>query len=242
MQSVVRFNMSVSDIYGPDPQNLLTSPEEVSRRLNDILGDKVLGFNPYSVDDDTLLACVERARWLPWPALTQMVVFHFHEIRILEWRQPYEAIMFRVGANPEETHLSVNTLIKRYVYTASNREVHVTVNGRPLTNFKMVERMQRNDYFVSHALPTHRAMVKTLPAYRMHRLKGTAAQRAETIRRAMTEAKLTMLDDILKYPYCPDFLHCRRDFIDYATPIRAALAAIRLFPDRTPSPPPQPET
>ena len=63
------------DTYGYELQSLLTSAEEVWQRLRRIPSDKVLRFNPYPLDDATLLACVERARWRPFLALTQMTVF-----------------------------------------------------------------------------------------------------------------------------------------------------------------------
>lgn len=220
-----------SDIYGYDPKNLLTSPEEVYGRLNAILADKVLRFNPYSVDDATLLACVERAVWMPWPSMTQMVVFHFHDIRTIEWKIPYKAIFYHIGNNLEEKHLSINSLTNRFTYTASLHQVHVTVNGRVLTNEKMVERMQHKDYFISHALASRTESGKSRPAYRMFRLKGDDSQKAELIRHQIIESKITMLQEILAHPYASQYLRCNRNFIDYSTPILTAIEAIRHFPD-----------
>ncbi|MCM1489562.1 MAG: hypothetical protein NC095_01860 [Muribaculum sp.] len=222
---------SRSDLYGYEPDNLLTSPSEVQARLNAILGDKVLRFNPYSVDDKTLLACVERAVWLPWPSLTQMVTFHFHDIRTIDWRIPYQAIFFHIGNDSHEQHLSLNSLTNRFTYTATLRQVHVTINGRVLTNEKMVERMQHKDYFISHALPSRSESGESRPAYRMFRLKGNDNQKAELIRQQMLESKITMLNEILAHPYTPCYLHCSRNLIDYSTPILAAIDTIRNFPD-----------
>lgn len=57
--------MGLIDEYGYNPHSLLISPGKVSERLRAILGDKVMRFDPYSVDDVTLLACVWRASWQP---------------------------------------------------------------------------------------------------------------------------------------------------------------------------------
>lgn len=219
------------DIYGNDPKSLLTSPEEVYGRLNAILGDKVFRFNPYSVDDTTLLACIERAVWLPCPALTQMVVFHLHDIRTIEWKIPYKAIFYHIGNDPEEKHLSINSLTNRFTYTATLHQIHVTVNGRVLTNEKMVERMQHKDYFISHALPARNESGKSRPAYRMFRLKGNDKQKAELIRQQMIESKIYMLQEILAHPYTPQYLRCSRNFIDYQAPINAAIDTISHFQD-----------
>lgn len=199
-------------------------------RLSALLDDKVMRFNPYSVDDATLLACVERAVWLPWPALTQMVVFHFHDIRRVDQGHSYDATFFHVGNDPKETHLSVRSLTRRATYTANLRQVHATANGLDLTSEKMVERMQGKDFFVSHALPVRNGIRDGRPAYRMHCLKGVDSQKADLIRRAMIDAKITMLNEVLAYPFTPQYLRCSRGFIDYTTPIRAAIAAIRYFP------------
>lgn len=220
-----------SEIYGFNPETLLTSPAEVRRRLEAILGDKVLRFNPYSVDDATLLACAERAGWLPWPSLTQMAVFHFQDIRKVDWTNPYKAIFFHIGSNPREMSLSMNMLTRRVIYTATLRQIHVMVNGRPLTNETTVERMQGNDYFVSHALPARTETGHGRNAYRMYRLKGNEEQKAAMIREKMIESKIAMLQEIIAYPYTPQYLRCSRNFIDYVSPIEAAISAIRRFPE-----------
>lgn len=221
---------SVAD-FGFSPWSLLKSPEEVGERLKAILDDKVLRFNPYAVDDGELLACVERAYWRPWPAMTQMVVFHCHDVRRVNWKCPYDALFFHIGNMPEEYHMSMNRLTCRFTYAATLRQVHVTVNDRPLTNDKMVQRMQGKDYFVSHALPERAGMKGGHAVYRMYRLKGSDAGKAELIRRKMVEAKICMLNEILSYPYTPQYLHCSRNFIDYATPISTFIEAFRRYPE-----------
>lgn len=221
-----------SDIYGYDPKSLLTSPDEVQKRLNEILGDKVLRFNPYSVDDETLLACCERARWTPWPALTQMVIFHFHEIRrVVRENNSYEAMFMNIGDDPEEFHILLNALIDKLTYKATLQQVHVMAGGRPITNRRIIESMQGKDYFVSHSLPARTSNMNNRQAYRMYRLKGKNLQKADAIRTAMIEAKIAMLEEVLAHPYCKEYLCCSRNFIDYVAPISAAIAAIRKFPE-----------
>ena len=220
-----------SETYGPNPRTLLTSPGDVMRRLEAILCDKVMRFNPYAIDDATLLACAERAFMRPWPALTQMAVIHFLDIRRVMWRIPYDAMFYRIGGSPREESMSVGSLTRRVTYTATLRQVHVTVDGRPLTNAKMAERMQGRDYFVSHALPARAEGGRPMQAYRLFSLKGNDARRAETIRERMLESKIAMLNEILAHPYAPEYLRCSRGYIDYAAPISAAISAIRCFPE-----------
>lgn len=73
------------------------SVDEARERLEAILADKVLRFNPYRVGNEELVACAERGRWRPFPALTQMVVFHFLDIRTVKTHHVFDAIFYRIG-------------------------------------------------------------------------------------------------------------------------------------------------
>ena len=199
-----------------------------------MLSDKVLSFNPYSVDDATLLKCVGRGIWKQFPALTQMLLFHFNDIRSIGHGCPYDAIFFHVGDDTSERHFPVRCLTEKITYAATLRQVHVEVNGHAVTNERMVEKMQGKDYFVSHALPADATLRGQTPAYRMFRLKGTSRQCADIIRRQMVESKIRMLEEVLSHPYCREYLQCSRDFIDYATPILEAIDIIRRFPYHKP--------
>lgn len=228
--------MGLIDEYGYNPHSLLTSQGQVSERLRAILGDKVMRFDPYSVDDETLLACVGRATWQPFPALTQMVAFHFHDIRRVNWVHPYDAIHLHIGDNPNEIHIPIWALSDKLTYNATLRQTHVTVNGKPVTNPCMVESLQNKSYFVSHALMCTGHGGKIVPAYRMFRLYGTSQRKATMIRERMMEAKITILNEILSYPYSPDYLQCKRNLIDYSTPIESYISEIkrRLFTHEIP--------
>lgn len=61
------------------------------------LVDKVLRFNPYRVGHEELVACTGRGRWQPFPALTQMVIFHFLDIRPVRTHHDFDAIFYRIG-------------------------------------------------------------------------------------------------------------------------------------------------
>ncbi len=66
--------------------------------------------------------------------------------------------------------------------------------------------------------------------YHMHRLTGNLHRDAATIRRAMCESKITMLERLLANPECPDYLNCTKNFIEYEPRIRRAIALIRNYP------------
>lgn len=118
-------------------QNL--SPYE---RLNVILSDKVMRFNPYSVSDSVLLECAERGYILPPPSFTQMAVFHFQDIQKVERNFSYEAIFFTIGSSPVRYHLAIGSLIHSFTHHHTLRPTHVKIGGKNLTNYRMVEKMQ----------------------------------------------------------------------------------------------------
>lgn len=220
------------DNYGPDRWQLDHSPENAWRRLEAILNDKVMRFNPYLVDDDALLECAMRGQWRGFPALTQMVVFNFLDIRRVQGHpRTYDAIFFRVGNSAEEHSFPVGKFISGTTYKATRHTVRQMAGKQRITNRALVEGLPGKSYFVSHALKglCWRGSDFGL-AYRMHRLWGTPANKAKIIREAMIASKITMLEEVLEHPYNLDYLACPRRLIDYATIVRAAIDKVRLYP------------
>ena len=118
-------------------------------------------------------------------------------------------------------------------YSATRTQKHNTIDGRPITNNSIVAKMVGKSYFVSHMLPGEVTGRVPQPIYRMFRLKGDSSTQAALIRQKMCEAKVEMLEEILKHPHCPDYMNCRRNFIDNATPIQASIETVQRFPDET---------
>lgn len=153
---------------GFEPHLLLQSPDDVRARLHAILSDKVMRFNPYAVDDQTLIDCAGRATWQALPALTQMVIFHFKELCMIRWKHDYEGAFFTIGDSDELLHVSMSSLTDRLTYSATRSQVHVMVDDKPLTNRRMVERMLGKDYIVTHALMSVRGSGARIPAKNSH--------------------------------------------------------------------------
>lgn len=214
-----------------------TTTEEVARqRLEAILSDKLLWFNPYRVADRALIDCAERGRWSPFPAITQMMVFHFHQIQTAPAQNgiaAYDAVSFHIGNTDTVHHFGLKSLTHPFTHMVSRQPVWNLLNGQHLVESN-IRRIQRKDIFVSHAINCVRVNNGTRQAYRMHRLSGSDAQQATTLRESMYTAKLTMLEEILQYPIHPDYLGNPCLSFDYTTPLRQAIAAIQRFPDATP--------
>lgn len=221
----------IQDNFGYNPKVLLTDPDEVGIRLHSILDDRVMRFNPYTVSDETLLECAGRAEFLSFPALTQMVILNF--VRVVPYcaSKPWNMIVFHVGADEREYKIPMGALYNRLTYRATLRPDWNLVNGKRITNSGMVEKMMGKSYFVSHMLFGINIYGEIQPMYRMFRLKGDTSAMAAEIRLRMCESKISMLQEVLKYPYSPDYLQCRRDLIDYTTPIQAFIRTVRHFPD-----------
>lgn len=204
--------------------------EEAQQRLEAILADKVLRFNPYRVSDEELVACAERARWRPFPALTQMAIFHFLDIRTLRTNHEFDAIFFRIGNSAEEHYFPLGNLIYSIAHHATKFPERTQINGKNITRSN-IAKIQNRSFFVSHAVPGSRFLTVTMLAYKMYRLKGSIAERAETIRQQMCQSKVLMLEEILNHPTSPCYLGNGALSFDYATPIRAAIQSITKYPD-----------
>ncbi|MDE5807161.1 MAG: hypothetical protein K2H76_03530, partial [Muribaculaceae bacterium] len=63
----------------------------------------------------------------------------------------------------------------------------------------------------------------------MHQLCGNPGKDAATIRRAMCQAKIEMLERLISYPESPFHLSCRKNLFDYETRIRQAIELITHF-------------
>lgn len=216
-------------IYGFDRELLETNCQAVLSRLYDILYDKVMRFNPYRVDDATLLACADRGYVRPLPTLTQMCIFRFSELRTIKiGDHTYEALHYKLGNDPCERHIPVGKLLRKICYRATCHDIRSTVNGAGITNISMIEKMQNRSYFLSHTFPGMR-LDKQDFTMNLWRLKGDVALQASDIRRHMCSAKIKILTEVLNYPHCRHYLRCQRYLFDYTTPIQQAIRAIKQF-------------
>lgn len=212
------------------------TPEEAWLRLEAIITDKLLWFNPYRVADRVLLECAERGRWSTFPAITQMLVFHFHDIRTMpipDGRWQYDGLFFHIGNNDTEHHLSINSLTYPMTNRGTLRPEWTMINGHHLVPSN-IHTLERKNVFVSHAICCNFYRGVTRQAYRMHRLYGSEDNKAKTIRESMVAAKLEMLEEVLTHAMLPEYLGNSCTSLNIATPLRQAMEAIRRFPKSVP--------
>lgn len=205
------------------------TPAEAAERLDAILSDRLLWFNPYRVADADLLECAERGHWLPFPSITQMMVFHFHK----STQEFPDCLSFNIGMSDYEYHLNLNSLTMPMTHVVSRKPVWTLLNGCHLIPSNL-HTLPGRSMFVSHAVICERITGKREPAYRMHRLYGGVCRRAAVIRESMCTAKIDMLQEVLAYPLHPDYLGNTCDRSGYASKIDCAIKQIRLFPTSTP--------
>lgn len=209
--------------------------DEAKQRLEAILSDRLLLFNPYRVADRPLLECAERGRWSPFPSVTQMLVFHFHDICRVKGKGDnpgYRGLFFHIGDTDKEYHFGLGSLTYPLAHPATKGPVWMLINGAHLVNSN-IQSLEGKSVFVSHALQCDRAILPPRQSYRMHRLYGSEAHRAKVVRESMCQAKLTMLEEIMKYPILPHYLGNLCKTFDYITPLRQAIDSIRRYPAAT---------
>ena len=230
--------MAADDRYAPNKipwwiRNTRTTatPQEARQRLDDILSNKLLWFNPYRASDRQLLDCAERGRWLTFPSLTQMLVYHFSDIRPITGSS--EGLFFRIGNTDEELHLGIYSLTHPITHIVMKNPMWTLINGRHLVG-SSIHTLEGKDCFISHALNGIRTSGAYGSVFRMNLLTGSETKRAATVRESMCEAKISMLNEVLRYPIHPDYLGNMCDTFDYRDPILRAIDAIRQFPSSTP--------
>lgn len=202
-------------------------PEE---RLERILSDKIMRFNPYMVDDQTLLDCAARGKMQPLPSLTQMLIVHFLDIKYVRRNFIYEAIFYRIGNCPEIFHTSLSSLVCSFSHYFHKGPVHSKFNSSNLTNDSMVEKMQNRSFFVSNVILGTRNYQTLGIGYRFNRLKGNEHSQAECIRRSMCNAKIEMLNEVIKYPWSDCLLKTSSNTPDYSPILLRAIDIVKDFP------------
>lgn len=217
-------------IYGYDRALLDYSVENASKRLFEILNDKVLRFNPYLVNDEELLQCAERGYWRPSPSLTQMFVFHFNTIRTICIHHSFDAIFYRIGRSPKEYYFPVSSFIDGAAYRPTRHKIKHQVGKKRITNLSHIEYLQNKSFFVSHTLPGLRDVDRSQPVYHMFRLWGTPANKAKVIRECMIDSKIKMLKELIEHPYCPEYLGCPRYLINYEVIVQKLIEDISKYP------------
>ena len=205
---------------------------EYSRmRLDRIMVRRRLSFNPYTVSDARLLELVSQIGWGNEWDITQMTVVTFTRLRPLNDYRRFDGIFMRVANVSEEVFIPKGTLTRGVTANDTITRERCWMGKTPIRNDKDVERLQGKTYFVSRIIWGVNTFGSSKGAYRIHRLYGKTAKDATTIRDAMIEAKIEMLERILQHPESPDFLSCTKGFFDYETRIRRAIELIRRFPD-----------
>ncbi len=223
----------ITDELGRDINEIDYSPENAWERLWKLLNDNILRFNPYRAADGPLVECAMRGFWCEFPAITQMMVFTFLDIRRIKARgYSYEAVFFKVGNFPKEYFIPLSTFLRGTTYRATRKSVRHMNGSKRITNRSHVEDLLGKRYFVSHALLGRNVISGNIaPAYRMYRLRGTTRNQAKIIREAMVKAKIAMLEEVCKHPYNLDYLACPRHLIDYEPYVRQAMERIRKYPE-----------
>ena len=199
-------------------------------RLDAILSRRRLIFNPYTVSDSRL---IEIVRSLPWGGeydITEMTVMKFTRLRPTKDYREFDGIFMKTGVSTYERF--IHCAIAQYGITANDtvsRE-RLYLGKRKIYNATDLQYLLGKEVFVSHVIKGVDFFGNPQMAYHMHRLHGKTAKDAAIIRRAMCEAKIEMLQRLLKYPQSPDYLSCRKDLFSYEARVQRAIAIIRNYP------------
>lgn len=202
--------------------------EEYSRdRLARILRRRRLNFDPYSVDDERLLELIRNVGWGNQYDIVQMTTVRFTRLRHKDDDRGFDGVYMCVSASDEEIFLHLNPFL--YAITAADTLQQTrSIQGKtPIRSADDVRGLVGHTYFVSRFIRGYDINRNTRLAYHLHRLHGRLSRDAATIRHAMTEARIEMLERLLAHPEAEHHLDCRRNLFDIDTPIRGVIESIR---------------
>ncbi len=209
----------------------LTDCDSIAKeRLELILSNRLLRFNPYRVSDDELVACAKRGYWLKWPSITQMLIFHFQEIKIVHNTQTYYGLFFKVGQKSEAVHYGIYSFSRPMTHLVSLKPIWMTLNGKRVIPSN-IDKLVNREVFVSHTINCRRLSGKLMQSYQLHLLPKNENRWAGIIRKSMMQSKIAMLEEVLEYPSHPDYLAYTGKSFDFRTPIINAIEKIRKYPD-----------
>lgn len=205
---------------------------EYSRqRLINILSSSRLRFNPYSVSDKRLIEIVRASGWGDEFDITQAVIMTFTRLRNTNNWKKFDGIYATIGNSTDEVFIPSNTFIFGVTANDTLRRERSIIGKTPIRTEIDVAKLTGKTVFVSRVIRGVNIFGSNKVSYRMHRLKDNLEKDAKIIREAMCDAKIEMLERIINYPQCPDYLSCRKDFFDYTSHINKAIDVIRKFPE-----------
>ncbi len=200
-------------------------------RLDAMMRRRRLSFNPYTVSDRRLIEIVNTVGWGNEFDIVEMVVLRFTRLSPVDYSKRHRDIFMTVGDSDGEIPLSGAILTHGVTAIDSNRKARFMLGKKQLRSDADTERLLEKSVFVSHIIRGTDFTGRERSAFRMHRLTGDTGRDAAIIRQAMCNAKIEMLERVLRYPESPYHLSCVRGLFDYETRIRRAIEVISEFPD-----------
>ncbi|MDE7414001.1 MAG: hypothetical protein K2N05_09500 [Muribaculaceae bacterium] len=206
-------------------------PDYSRWRLDHILSRRRLKFNPYTVADTRLMEIVGMTGWGNEWDITEMVTVVFTRLREVNDYRKFDGIYMTVGMDLEEIFIPVGSLIHAITACDTMQPERSRVGSKPIRNTDDIRKLVGNRYFVSRVIRGVNIRRNGKCAYRFHRLTGRLEKDAAMIRKAMCEAKIEMLERILKCPRASCHLDCSPGLFDYESRIRLVIDLIRRFPE-----------
>lgn len=199
-------------------------------RLEKILNNPRLRFNPYLVGDDELLRYIGNNMWDDDEIVDQSVVIRFTGIRKVEWiKGEYDAIFFNIGSTGNEQFMSIVSLINKVFPSDSDAPSYSTVDGKRLKSPGAVKKLVGRLFYVTCRIPGLTTWGRSVRFYQLHSLEGNRHEVANKIRRLMCESKITMLERVIKHSNYYKYISCQRNIFDFETPLRKMIAQISAF-------------
>lgn len=199
-------------------------------RLEKILASHKLNYNPYKVSDKELIQTFNTYTWSNSFEITDCVIISFKEIRRLEWINPFDALVYTLGSWSNEQIISINRFLDEIKANDSKKTLQATLDGRSFDSKQQVKLLVGRKVLISHYIKGVDTWGNCRNAYSMHTLSGDVEADSKIIRTETYKSKIKMLQRLLEYPECSDYIFCNRSLFDIKTPIMQKIDFIKTFP------------
>lgn len=200
-------------------------------RLEKILASQKLNYNPYKVSDKELIQTFNSFTWGNSFEITDCVIVSFKEIRRLEWINPFDALVYTLGSWSNEEVISINRFLDEINANDSKMTLRTTLDGKSFDSRQQVKLLVGKTVLISHYIQGKNSWGNFSNAYNMHTLSVDVEMDSKIIKTETYKSNIKMLQRLLRYPECSDYIFCNKSLFDIETPIKQKIDFIKAFPN-----------
>lgn len=140
-------------------------------------------------------------------------------------------MVYTLGSWSNEEVILINRFLDEIKANDSKKTLRTTLNGKSFDSRQQVKLLVGKTVLISHYIHGVNSWGNFSNAYSMHTLSGDVEIDSKIIRTETYKSKIKMLQRLLRYPECSDYIFCNKSLFDIETPIRQKIDFIKTFPN-----------